>query len=949
MFKRILKISGIVLLSFVMLIGVVVAFLAIRGDFKKKVIKPTDIKFTISKVDLVFDATCIDQENLDNEQIFSFTISALPLDVTERECIITVLEGSSLIQFKQYVNGKLEDYNSNKFYLNTPIYFQLKNVTEDNVEDYHDGVVYLKVQDKLDLLDDKLEIRIDRAITSISIFDRGIDNDKNNKIVNGLFTYEEGKHGGVVAQSLEAVMQEDYPLDIITAPLKSNKPFESVDAKLYEVYYMEDDQHKLLVNDGEVVKLQRRTDEGQIVEETCNFVKYDTENKRFVFNSAESGDFKFKLVTYPTYKIQDEINDLVNNGLSLVDKLKRDDIITKIVNIKVTGSDAERILFEGDNATIGMNLLQTNKWAVNNGTSVDMFDLGLTLAKSNSGTEITGRYNELEFLTDSHFSSNVYFTFKKSEIDPVTGEVTNSDLPIYVNLFKNKLGQNKASISGFNMVNIDNQAEYDVVLKPSSLTGSVAIYDLILSSIKYDEDGKEISTTTITFTLTADKDGVAGKTLTFATVVGYSDNHPNLTEIKISKKDTEEETDGNYYLNSIVDTRLILDDEIYEGDTPTGKYNFKSLNAGLYLAVLGDLDNSGKSNLVNGEFITSIERAGANSIITIKPIGEDLAGKELELYAIVVNKDGSVRSTLVPRKAVVNLNPTKIALSNNGELGLPVIVDADGLDFGEGVDVDDIVGIYQEGSYNEFLVFAPKYTLLTSDKAPKEWATGMPIYTYDAVEGYQLIQSSGKDYSEYKGKCYTKNNYSMIDCVSFVEKETIASEEHDVEYFLLGYIENGHFVNAIKATGINYYSKLYPVLIKSEYLPESDKLQTAEAYIDQLLTGKTEKAVDDGLINYDLTLLNGRIITRQGSAYINTGTNFSESKQYYIYEDGEYKLINNDNIQPEDINDLEAFKSKYYELVDVRLAKDFVGDISNANANLKYYTINDKGLLVEKK
>ena len=369
MFKRIVKVSGIVLLGFVLLIGGVVAFLAIRGDFKKKVVRPTSIDFSIKKTDLVFDAHWIGQENLVNEQIFSFTITAQPADVTVRECKLKVIN-SNLIEFGRLdENGNWKVYNSSTFYLNTPIYFKLKNVTDEMVDTYYDGVVQIQVQDKMNSLYKELELKIDRATTSISILDR--DNPNNNQIINGLFTYESDKYNGVVEQNLEVIVAEDYPLEIITAPHKSLKPFSGEDAKVYEMYYIDQDQpYALMVmEDNNVENRYKEVMLGIANKDTglpeaklpCGFLKYDSIEGRYVFNSLDSGDYKFKLMTYPTYAIQEEI---IAENKSFFEVLSDERVLTKIVNIKVTGSDANGIRFDGDNTSLGLNLFQDNEWCV---------------------------------------------------------------------------------------------------------------------------------------------------------------------------------------------------------------------------------------------------------------------------------------------------------------------------------------------------------------------------------------------------------------------------------------------------------------------------------------------------------------------------------------------------------------------------------------------------------
>ena len=72
------------------IVGVVLGFMAIRGDFKKKDIYPTAIKFSYGTtqeavdsskpIQLLYDVKT--DTELDKEQIYTFTVKAEPVDVT---------------------------------------------------------------------------------------------------------------------------------------------------------------------------------------------------------------------------------------------------------------------------------------------------------------------------------------------------------------------------------------------------------------------------------------------------------------------------------------------------------------------------------------------------------------------------------------------------------------------------------------------------------------------------------------------------------------------------------------------------------------------------------------------------------------------------------------------------------------------------------------------------
>ncbi len=228
MFKRILKVVGFVLLGFVVVIGGVLGFMAIRGDFKQKEIYPTALKFAYGNsqeaidlsqpIELLFD---VRSETESKKKIYSFTVMADPVDVNQLACTVEP-NYPSLITFKEWVNNQWVDYKSNTFYINKPIFFQLNDVTENNVDDYYDGVLRFKVIDSSNMLNQTIAFEVDRAITSIAFKDT---KSANNVITNGLFASDDRKYEGATVQLLEAVQGQDYPLEVITAPLKAIKPF----------------------------------------------------------------------------------------------------------------------------------------------------------------------------------------------------------------------------------------------------------------------------------------------------------------------------------------------------------------------------------------------------------------------------------------------------------------------------------------------------------------------------------------------------------------------------------------------------------------------------------------------------------------------------------------------------------------------------------------------------
>ncbi|MFQ6724536.1 MAG: hypothetical protein ACLRFE_04325, partial [Clostridia bacterium] len=885
MFKRILKIVGFVLLGFVILFGGIIGFMAIRGDFKKKEIKPTSVKFAIEGTDLIFDASSKDSPTLANGQILTFTITAEPLDVNVTECTLK-LSNPHLLTFMQFIDGSWKEYNGNTFYLNTPIYFKLNDVTDANVDDYYDGVLTITVKDKSGLLQDTIDLVIDRTITSISFKDQA-PSTLNNNIINGLFYYEEGQGGGTKAQVLMANENEDYPLEIIAAPLKSLKPFSSEDSKIVEVYYMQDgDQPRLLTHDEEEVIMHRYTDQGELVEDNCDFLKFDEENNCFVFNSAQSGDYSFKLLTYPTYKIQDSI---LSEAMSFVDRLKSEDVLTKSVVIKVTGTDAEEVRFEGDGEFVTLNLLQDNNLVANNPTMLNVTDLGLVLAKDRT-PNITTRYNELKFLKDSDFINNLTWKFKTFTTEGSNVTYGNQDVTIIFS--KNALGKFKANVSNLQAL-IGDVSEFDVALKLDT--------DKYIMELSNIDDNDSSIYTKLYFTLNVDTQ-VAGKTLnlnTILTTIGSETLQVVEFETIINTGADQEESSDEYELALMSEGCLVLGEVI---DSEEGIYSFKSLKSGIYLAMLGG-NKIGLKGLINDEFLTNIHYDGMDTLLTIKPINGEWAedDKEIKLYAIVINSDGSCVSTDIPLDVKINEAITNIATIGTN-LDLPLIINTNSIELKEdaGYNIEDLTWVEQELNYNQVVLFVDE-----------SQAHLFKTIDYIAINNYRLV----------------------------------------------GYMDGNVFVNRlVGADGGNYLVadydnvKLYPVLVRTRYLKEESRLQTAEEYISELLTGKVgtcdatiQKADGSAIgtcsINYDLSLLSGRRITKQSNTYV-LSTNYNAQKQYYI-KNNSYEMAT-----PE-LDEIEAWatQTKYYEKVDcIKISDIFASATAFNDRGLQAYTISGNTL-----
>ena len=816
MVKRILKIFGIVCLCAVALVGGVVAYLAITGGFDEEKIPPTSISFESTNMQVLYDVRGSEEDN-----IFSFTILAQPEGVTERECTIK-LSNSSLITFKHKVNGKWEDYTSNVFYLNTPIYFTVNNVTDENVQSYNDGNLTLTVEAN-GLLQTTMTMSIDRNITSISFKDQDKENEDNNKITNGLFGYElDAESSQNVEQHLEGVINQDYELEFLSAPLMALKPFANRDAKIYEIYYVEAGQPKLLTHEGEEVRLQVVNDQGEIHYEDCSFLRYDLDSGNYVLNSANATSYEFKLAAYKNYADQELYS--TQTDLSLDDRLTY--MLQKKVIINVSGTEADNISFESNSNDITLNLLQDNNFIVNNFNLQEpgLTNLGLTLTKQ-SGEEITSRYTEVEFLDSSNFyTGNLEWNLEVTS----NSEDTTSARIIFYN--DTSYGSRRSMVLGMAEYGIEENINFYTTL--TTATSSTGIVYLLKLQDSITNPQHEIE-----FRLTPD--AVSGKMLTLIEPTSSTDS--KCMTIRGEGVDTSNYNDAKF----ISGNRLVLGEkratqntDEQNGLNTVGEiYTFKALREGVYLVFLGkDTSQSQYAEFINQYFETSIQydmEDGKNSIITIKPIdGRFIQNWQISLYGIVVNNDGYYNYTRDFYKVTLNSVGAEVEVigenqSGVGELLLPIIVNED-LDYSSPQYIDTLAWVNQ-GSYTEMLMFAPKVEYLLLAEQPANWETNYTdYYYYDG--GYNGVQAEGGAPAFTTNTYYRKveNNYRFVEQINFVH--------NDVRYFLLGFIDdNNNFVNQLVATGVNSNSKIYPVVPQTKYLTDQKRLQHADEYVNELL------------------------------------------------------------------------------------------------------------------
>lgn len=856
MFKKIVKIFGLVFLGAVVMVGGVVGFMAIRGDFKKKKIEPTEVGFEVGgvkvgleNVKLEYDVSASVDEN-----IYSFTIKTLPEDATELECAIKVSE-RSLITFKTKKDGEWVDYTSNVFYLNRPIYFSLNNVTDDNKNSYNDGVITITVE--AGYVKGEINVEIDRKVTSVSFVDQGIGqtSKENNKITNGLFGYEyvdDGQggqkpmYGGLQTQRLEAVTNQPYKLQVVSAPLMADKPFYNKDAKEYEIYYVVSNQLKKLTHNGSNVSLLTYSDLGAETVEDCDFLTFQDGN--YVLNTENSGEYEFKLAMYPTYAEQERLKG--DSTLSVADRIRG--MVTKTVVVKVSGTDAQKIEFAGTDTSYLLNLAADNQFVLNN-PQAGIANLGLTLSKGESNTPITGRFDELQFLNTSNFINNFKWVLNKwTKTEAAEGgesEYIDTKEQVIINFSNNSSNKKQALVSG---VGKDIDGKYfDAKLKANG--------DEYILELTYTNDETELS---LSFTLVAD--ALTGKLLRLKT-----DN--NVATMRVNSTQ-------DMYVSFANGGQMILGEAITDGGAASENlYDFKTLNSGLYLVFLGK--TGGKVLNINSDFKITIDRNGADSRINIIPMNGGISHGsspewEIGLYGVVVNTDGSMEYTDDDNKIGITIQKVASAIEvTKTNLNVPIQISATELVYGAEIPVESLVRV-SAGSYKGVLLFAPKFYKIELTEQPADWENSQ----YYVLNGSQYEKATEWAAGEY----FRKNNYKFV--------EGICYSHNEVNYYLLGYVGvDGKFVNSVVVTGEVAESKLYAFVPQTKYLEDYNRNQTAEEYIDALLNSAEYSRVMAGTstIEYDISLVSGKKVFDITNAFEQAPEQYSNWLQYYTKDSNE--------------------------------------------------------------
>lgn len=701
MFKRILKIVGIVLGCTVVGVGILTGVLALQGKFKKPYQEPNSIYFDIDENVLNVTYYCnnfvasqmdpnyelLRENPTKNLNVYSFVLKATPDDVTELDCTMVVEKGSELIEFcsangKAYANGVRSNVK-----IGERVYFRIKNTFDNSIADnttanYEttNGEVKLYFNTSNNLHNAYLTIKIDRQASQVSLFDS--KNPMNNIHSNGVFSYENGKYENVASpkesdkskyfvrevdatgsfvyrqfgRNLDGTAKTDEVFDtnatnyyVYNSNTTLNITVEAnTDYKLQPIFAPDNSNKPFKDKTAKLCEMyyyDKNTGNYYLIGDASHSVDYITQKSDgYYFNANQAGNYEMYLVSYPTYDVQKLFeNNFESDNVS--DKIFNNSYaITRKVVFTVENSGVQEVYFNAGN-TLNMNfeLFKDNYVAVHNSAVAKNLDISML---NNNGETINSRFNQLEFLNKSHFvAGNVTF---------VNGNKTIS------------IGENStsATVSGFADVEGVDYSKYN---------GSHA-YTLEYGS-------KQLL---LTIKVLGEQDLVLAIPCEISTA--------NM----IYKIDTESKVATDSLLNlswRMNDVLLVNVETKNEGNTPIANYTLGTLAVGSYLVMT----QGEKAEFVNDKFSFVSSNYGINKQFNIIPL-EHLT--EVSMYCLIVNKDFSAVWTNQPVNIQINYESAELSRVFENTQPLKINVSAGSQSY----NVEDLVQ-QTKGSYRYPLMF----------------------------------------------------------------------------------------------------------------------------------------------------------------------------------------------------------------------------------------------------
>lgn len=384
MFKKIMKIAGIVVGSVAVFTGAVIGVMAAMGKFKKKKIYPNRLFFAETEQVVIFDE--INQP----DKWYSFVVSGenteSKYNVNMKDCYISFennKEATKLIELYDKNKNKLEANKSGRFEVecNEPVYYKVKPQEQDfDIRNGQFGKVVISAMgEELSMVASSkdLTIWIDRKVNLLQI------DDELSYATPGVEENEFAKQ--VLRVGTTDKLYFDYTAKPFASLHPTTKTGEFYGKKEVELYFKDavSGEYKVVDKDN--------------LGTLSTIVGWDEDAEQYYFVSSEVGSYDFYIATFATY--QDKINyyaELATNPDVPSIRERLDHMVVTNVSIKTYDIGVKQVVMGADDITLDLrneNLITLTE-TIAGGTNLKLSLIGSDDKQNYS------RMNSIEFIDD---------------------------------------------------------------------------------------------------------------------------------------------------------------------------------------------------------------------------------------------------------------------------------------------------------------------------------------------------------------------------------------------------------------------------------------------------------------------------------------------------------------------------------------------------------------------
>ena len=380
MFKKIMKIAGIVFGGVAVFTGAVFGVMAAMGKFKKKKIYPNRLFFAETEQVVIYD----DEES---EKFYSFVVSGENTEskyaVNQKDCYISFVnkEASNLIELYDKNKNKLNANQAGRFEVecNEPVYYKIKPQSADFTGyNFGKAVIHALGEELSMVVSNKdLTIWIDRKVNVLEV------NDEFSEAAPAVGENEFAKQYLTTATTQRLYF--DYTAKPFASLYPTTKTGDFYGEKEVELYYK-----------AGVADAYEKIDLNTNLNKFNGLVGWDENIRQFYFVSSEVGTYDFYIATFATYQDKidyyAEIEANPDDEHSIKERLDR--MVVTNLNIRTYDIGVKDVSIGADDITFDFrnNNLVTLTETVAGGTN-----LKLTMIGSDDRQNFS-RLNSVEFI-----------------------------------------------------------------------------------------------------------------------------------------------------------------------------------------------------------------------------------------------------------------------------------------------------------------------------------------------------------------------------------------------------------------------------------------------------------------------------------------------------------------------------------------------------------------------